>query len=192
MSGIFLFSRRNYNEKVPFDFYGGFNAACYDRMRSPADSSASDSSSAADSSASAAQTAESSQPVLQESSEAGGSSAAPTAEADDDRTDYEKMVDRSLLSVGDMTRMADVFQKAQNGEDITVAYIGGSITEGYNAEPRSSTQRPAPTCFRATSRISLLQALTQASAELPRCWATFASSATCFPLTRTSFSWSSR
>ena len=100
---------------------------------SPADSSASDSSSAADSSASAAQTAESSQPVQQESSEAGESSAAPTAEAYDARTDYEKMVDRSLLSVGDMTRMSDVFQKAQNGEDITVAYIGGSITEGYNA-----------------------------------------------------------
>lgn len=110
---------------------------------SPADSSASDSSSAADSSASAAQTAESSQPVLQESSEAGGSSAATTAEADDDRTDYEKMVDRSLLSVGDMTRMADVFQKAQNGEDITVAYIGGSITEGYNA---GTTEFYAKTC----------------------------------------------
>lgn len=110
---------------------------------SSADSSASDSSSAADSSASAAQTAESSQPVLQESSEAGGSSAAPTAEADDDRTDYEKMVDRSLLSVGDMTRMADVFQKAQNGEDITVAYIGGSITEGYNA---GTTEFYAKTC----------------------------------------------
>lgn len=110
---------------------------------SPADSSASDSSSAADSSASAAQTAESSQPVLQESSEAGESSAAPTAEADDDRTDYEKMVDRSLLSVGDMTRMADVFQKAQNGEDITVAYIGGSITEGYNA---GTTEFYAKTC----------------------------------------------
>ena len=110
---------------------------------SPADSSASDSSSAADSSASAAQTAESSQPVLQESSEAGGSSAAPTAEADADRTDYEKMVDRSLLSVGDMTRMSDVFQKAQNGEDITVAYIGGSITEGYNA---GTTEFYAKTC----------------------------------------------
>lgn len=110
---------------------------------SPADSSASDSSSAADSSASAAQTAESSQPVQQESSEAGESSAAPTAEADDDRTDYEKMVDRSLLSVGDMTRMADVFQKAQNGEDITVAYIGGSITEGYNA---GTTEFYAKTC----------------------------------------------
>lgn len=110
---------------------------------SPADSSASDSSSAADSSASAAQTAESSQPGQQESSEADESSAAPTAEADDDRTDYEKMVDRSLLSVGDMTRMSDVFQKAQNGEDITVAYIGGSITEGYNA---GTTEFYAKTC----------------------------------------------
>lgn len=110
---------------------------------SPADSSASDSSSAADSSASAAQTAESSQPGQQESSEADESSAAPTAEADDARTDYEKMVDRSLLSVGDMTRMADVFQKAQNGEDITVAYIGGSITEGYNA---GTTEFYAKTC----------------------------------------------
>lgn len=110
---------------------------------SPADSSASDSSSAADSSASAAQTAESSQPGQQESSEAGESSAAPTAEADDARTDYEKMVDRSLLSVGDITRMSDVFQKAQNGEDITVAYIGGSITEGYNA---GTTEFYAKTC----------------------------------------------
>lgn len=110
---------------------------------SPADSSTSDSSPAADSSASAAQTAESSQPGQQESSEAGESSAAPTAEADDARTDYEKMVDRSLLSVGDMTRMSDVFQKARNGEDITVAYIGGSITEGYNA---GTTEFYAKTC----------------------------------------------
>ena len=106
-------------------------------------SSAAESASAADSSASAAQTAESSQPGQQESSEADESSAAPTAEADDARTDYEKMVDRSLLSVGDMTRMADVFQKAQNGEDITVAYIGGSITEGYNA---GTTEFYAKTC----------------------------------------------
>lgn len=110
---------------------------------SPADSSASDSSPAADSSASAAQNAESSQPGQQESSEADESAAAPTAEADDARTDYEKMVDRSLLSVGDMTRMSDVFQKAQNGEDITVAYIGGSITEGYNA---GTTEFYAKTC----------------------------------------------
>lgn len=69
--------------------------------------------------------------------------AASTAEAEDTRTDYEKMVDRSLLSTGNMTRMANVFNKAKNGEDITVAYIGGSITEGYNA---GTTEFYAKTC----------------------------------------------
>lgn len=107
----------------------------------PADSSASDSSSAAESTASAAQTAESSQPEQGGTADEG--SAASTAEIEDNRSDYEKMVDRSLLSVGDMTRMANVFQKAQNGEDITAAYIGGSITEGYNA---GTTEFYAKTC----------------------------------------------
>ncbi len=70
------------------------------------------------------------------SSEQSAPAPAQTEEADnteDTRTDYEKMVDRSLLSTGDMTRMANVLQRAQNGEAITAAYIGGSITEGYNA-----------------------------------------------------------
>ena len=88
---------------------------------------------------SAAQTAE----VTADSSAPAQTAEASTAEADDNRSDYEKMIDRSLLSTGDMTRMADVFQKAQNGEDITVAYIGGSITEGYNA---GTTEFYAKTC----------------------------------------------
>lgn len=88
---------------------------------------------------SAAQTAE----VTADSSAPAQTAETPTAEADDNRSDYEKMIDRSLLSTGDMTRMADVFQKAQNGEDITVAYIGGSITEGYNA---GTTEFYAKTC----------------------------------------------
>ncbi len=88
---------------------------------------------------SAAQTAE----VTADSPAPAQTAEAPTAEADDNRSDYEKMIDRSLLSTGDMTRMADVFQKAQNGEDITVAYIGGSITEGYNA---GTTEFYAKTC----------------------------------------------
>ena len=88
---------------------------------------------------SAAQTAEG----TADSSAPAQTAEASTAEADDTRSDYEKMVDRSLLSTGDMTRMADVFQKAQNGEDITVAYIGGSITEGYNA---GTTEFYAKTC----------------------------------------------
>lgn len=43
---------------------------------------------------------------------------------------YELMVERSLMTTGDMTRMANVLKKAENGGEITVAYIGGSITEG--------------------------------------------------------------
>ena len=42
------------------------------------------------------------------------------------------MVKRSLLSMGDMTRMANVLDRAAKGEDIKIAYIGGSITEGYS------------------------------------------------------------
>lgn len=48
---------------------------------------------------------------------------------------YQKMVERSLMTTGDMTRMANVLKKAENGEEITVAYIGGSITEGLTVAP---------------------------------------------------------
>lgn len=45
---------------------------------------------------------------------------------------YNLMVERSLMTTGDMTRMANVFGRAAAGEDIKIAYIGGSITEGYS------------------------------------------------------------
>lgn len=45
---------------------------------------------------------------------------------------YDLMVDRSLMTTGDMTRMANVFKRAADGETIKAAYIGGSITEGYS------------------------------------------------------------
>ena len=45
---------------------------------------------------------------------------------------YDLMVKRSLMTTGDMTRISNVFQKAANGEDVKIAYIGGSITEGYS------------------------------------------------------------
>lgn len=48
---------------------------------------------------------------------------------------YDLMVERSLMTTGDMTRMANVLKKAENGEEITVAYIGGSITEGLTVAP---------------------------------------------------------
>lgn len=48
---------------------------------------------------------------------------------------YDLMVKRSLMTTGDMTRMANVLKKAENGEEITVSYIGGSITEGLTVAP---------------------------------------------------------
>ncbi len=45
---------------------------------------------------------------------------------------YSLMVERSLMTTGDMTRMANVFDRAAKGEAIKAAYIGGSITEGYS------------------------------------------------------------
>lgn len=40
------------------------------------------------------------------------------------------MIDNSLMSMGDTSRMVKVLQKAASGEEITIGYIGGSITEG--------------------------------------------------------------
>lgn len=48
---------------------------------------------------------------------------------------YDLMIKRSLMTTGDMTRMANVLKKAQNGEKITIAYIGGSITYGMTVAP---------------------------------------------------------
>ena len=44
-------------------------------------------------------------------------------------------VNNSLLHIGSTERFRKAFDKAKNGEEITVAYIGGSITEGYTLVP---------------------------------------------------------
>ncbi len=46
---------------------------------------------------------------------------------------YYDMLERSVLATGNNERMKKVMEKAANGEDVTLAYIGGSITQGYNA-----------------------------------------------------------
>ena len=43
------------------------------------------------------------------------------------------MLERSVISTGNNERMKKVIEKARKGEDVTLAYIGGSITQGYNA-----------------------------------------------------------
>lgn len=46
------------------------------------------------------------------------------------------MVERSLLAVGNTERFHKAVEKAQRGERVTIAYLGGSITEGALAQPQ--------------------------------------------------------
>lgn len=51
---------------------------------------------------------------------------------------YREMIDRSLMQLGDTGRLVKAIQKAERGEEITIAYIGGSITQGAGAIPINS------------------------------------------------------
>ena len=51
---------------------------------------------------------------------------------------YRDMLDASLVSEGDLTRLKEAAKKAMRGEDVTVAFIGGSITQGAAAKPIST------------------------------------------------------
>lgn len=55
----------------------------------------------------------------------------PSGLGEDEQRQY--MIDNSLMTLGDTSRMIRVLKKAAAGEEITVGYIGGSITEGLTA-----------------------------------------------------------
>lgn len=45
------------------------------------------------------------------------------------KMDYQKiMVSRSLITTGNNFRIKKAIKKARQGEDVTIAYLGGSIT----------------------------------------------------------------
>lgn len=48
---------------------------------------------------------------------------------------YNAMVKNSLFAQGDFARLKRAIAKARAGEDVTLAYIGGSITQGAGATP---------------------------------------------------------
>lgn len=52
--------------------------------------------------------------------------------------DYRNMILRSLMSMGDIGRVGRAIRRAQDGENVTIAYIGGSITQGAGATPINS------------------------------------------------------
>ncbi|MBQ8922802.1 MAG: SGNH/GDSL hydrolase family protein [Oscillospiraceae bacterium] len=62
------------------------------------------------------------------------------------------MIERSVVSTGNTARLNRVFDRAEKGEDLTIAYVGGSITEGYAAGSRS------PQCYASVSAAAFQEA----------------------------------
>lgn len=48
---------------------------------------------------------------------------------------YQRMLENSLVQAGNPARLQKAFARARRGEDVTVAFIGGSITQGAGAIP---------------------------------------------------------
>ena len=48
---------------------------------------------------------------------------------------HDAMISKSLVSYGNTSKMQEKIKKAQSGEKVTIAYLGGSITEGISAGP---------------------------------------------------------
>ncbi|GFI23506.1 hypothetical protein IMSAGC011_02295 [Lachnospiraceae bacterium] len=48
---------------------------------------------------------------------------------------YQEMLCKSLVQVGNNMRLKAAIKRAKQGEDITIAFIGGSITQGAGAVP---------------------------------------------------------
>ena len=59
----------------------------------------------------------------------------PDPAVDFDAPAYREMIARSFLSAGNNARMQRFLSRARAGEDVTVAFIGGSITQGAGAVP---------------------------------------------------------
>lgn len=52
-----------------------------------------------------------------------------------DSEEYRSMVADSLTALGDVERLRRVMEDARCGREVTIAYIGGSITQGAGASP---------------------------------------------------------
>ncbi len=59
----------------------------------------------------------------------------PDAPVEFESPRYREMIERSLIQTGNLYRVQKTIEKAQNGEEVVVAYLGGSITQGAGAKP---------------------------------------------------------
>lgn len=63
----------------------------------------------------------------------------PEAPVDFESQVYKDMIAGSFVSLGNNVRLKRAIEKAKAGEDVTIAFIGGSITEGAGATPSQKT-----------------------------------------------------
>lgn len=49
--------------------------------------------------------------------------------------EYDRMIKASLIQTGNTSRLKKAIERARRGEDVTMAFIGGSITQGAGAIP---------------------------------------------------------
>jgi hypothetical protein len=54
---------------------------------------------------------------------------------DTDSAPYKAMIEKSLMQTGNNFRLKKLLEKAENGENVTLGFIGGSITQGAGAVP---------------------------------------------------------
>lgn len=59
----------------------------------------------------------------------------PDAPVDFESPRYREMIERSLIQTGNLYRVQKAIAKARGGEEVVVAYLGGSITQGAGAKP---------------------------------------------------------
>ena len=62
----------------------------------------------------------------------------PENTGEEEVVDEDAMFKRALMQTGNNYRLKRAIEKARNGEEVIIAYIGGSITEGANAKPQST------------------------------------------------------
>lgn len=54
---------------------------------------------------------------------------------DRDADSYRKIIEKSLVSLGNTKRLYSAIDKARKGEKVSIAFLGGSITQGAGATP---------------------------------------------------------
>ena len=65
----------------------------------------------------------------------GNNSQSKKSSSKSDKDWHSEMIEKSLVSYGNTNAMKEKIKKAQSGKEVTLAYLGGSITEGLTAGP---------------------------------------------------------